>query len=136
VLHVGRISIIALVGGLAQAVRARASRPPQGILFSNLNTYFRTHKDRLNENTGHDSRACFLFAFFLVPAAGLISTQRQWHFLGDIDANIQDSTRCSGLPTDDQCLSPPEPTCELQVLALSKVRRPEEGPSICFNAAQ
>jgi hypothetical protein len=58
VLNVGRNFIIVLVGGLAQAVRA--SRAPQGVLFSNLNTFFRTHKERLNKSTDDGIRACFL----------------------------------------------------------------------------
>ena len=48
VLKVDRNFIIALVGGLAQAVRA--SRAPQGVLFSNLNTPFRNHKEYSNKS--------------------------------------------------------------------------------------
>jgi hypothetical protein len=56
VLKVERNFSIVLVGGLAQAVRA--SEAPQGVLFSNLNTFFGIHKERLNKSNG--TRACFL----------------------------------------------------------------------------
>jgi hypothetical protein len=132
VLKVDRNFIIALVGGLAQAARAR--RDPQEVLFSKISTP-PSEPTTKNKSTSDNTRL-FSFGCVLVPAADLTSTQRQWHFLGGIDANIQDSTRCSDLPTDEQRLFPPEPTCELQVLALSKMRRSEEEPSICSNVAR
>jgi hypothetical protein len=81
VLNVGRNFTIAPVGCLAQAVRA--SRAPQGVLFFNLKTSFRTHKERLNKNTCDDTRACFLLVVSWCLQRTLLR-QGHWHFLGGI----------------------------------------------------